>query len=90
MARAHRESAALRHGDFQELALTNLQTVFRRRAGDETVLVCVNADDQPFFARFDAGMEQATDLLTGERVALHGGVELPPMRAMYLHGRNEC
>ncbi len=84
MAKAHRESAALCRGDFQDLVLTNLQTVFRRRCGDEQVLVCVNADANPYFARFDAGCAAATDLLTGQRVTFSGGAELPGYSVMYL------
>ena len=84
MAKAHRESAALCWGDFQDLTLTNLQTVFRRRCADEQVLVCVNADANPFFARFDAGCSQAVDLLTGEQYGFHGGLELPGYSVLYL------
>ncbi len=84
MARAHRESAALCRGDFQDLVLTNLQTVFRRRAGDEQVLVCVNADANPYFARFDCGAAEATDLLTGQTVRLDGGLELEAYSVRYL------
>ena len=83
MARAHREHPALTQGDFQDLVLTNLQTVFRRRADGEQILVCVNADEHPFFARFDAG-DRAVDLLTGREYTLSGGLELPPYSAMYL------
>lgn len=84
MAKTHRESAALCRGDFQDLVLTNLQTVFRRRAGEEQVLVCVNADANPYFARFDCGAAEATDLLTGQRVRLDGGLELEGYRVKYL------
>ena len=84
MAKAHRESAALCWGDFQDLVLTNLQTVFRRRAGDEQVLVCVNADANPYFARFDCGVSEATELLSGQSVRLDGGLELPGYSVMYL------
>ena len=84
MARAHRESAALCWGDFQDLVLTNLQTVFRRRAGDEQVLVCINADANAYFARFDCGAAEATDLLTGHRISLDGGLELEGYSVKYL------
>ena len=84
MAKAHRGSAALCWGDFQELVLTNLQTVFRRRTGDEQVLVCVNADANPYFARFDCGAAEATDLLTGQTVRLDGGLELEGYSVKYL------
>lgn len=84
MARAHRESAALCWGDFQDLVLTNLQTVFRRRAGDEQVLVCINADANAYFARFDCGAAEATDLLTGYRISLDGGLELEGYSVKYL------
>ena len=84
MAKAHRDSAALCRGDFQDLVLTNLQTVFRRRAGDEQVLVCVNADQNPYFTRFDCGEAEAADLLTGQTMRLDGGLELPGYSVMYL------
>ena len=84
MAKAHRDSTALCQGDFQDLVLTNLQTVFRRRAGEEQVLVCVNTDANPYFARFDCGAAEATDLLTGRSVRLDGGLELEGYSVKYL------
>ena len=84
-AKAHRESDALCHGDFQDVVLTNRQTVFRRQTARETVYVAVNADDHSYFARFSAGAKRATDLLTGEiRPLLHDGCELPPYSVAYL------
>ena len=83
MANAHRKSKALCQGDFQDLVLTNRQTVFRRRCDEETVLVAVNADSQPYFARFDPGCAKAKDLLTGEEITFSGGYELPPYSAAF-------
>ena len=84
MARAHKKSAALCQGDFQDLVLTNRQTVFRRSAAGETVLSAVNADDQPYFARFSVPARRAVDLLTGKTWTLDGGCELPPYSAAFL------
>ena len=84
MAKAHRESAALCHGDFQDLVLTNRQTVFRRVSGDDRVLVAVNAEDRPYWARIDTGTSEATDLLTGETVRFDNGWQLPPYSVAYL------
>ena len=84
LTRAHRKSRALCHGDFQDLVLTNRQTVFRRRTEGETVLVAVNADDQPWFAWFDPGCGQARDLITGRTVVFSGGCELAPYSVAYL------
>ena len=83
MAKAHKESKALCYGDFGDLVLTNKQTVFRRTCDGETVLVAVNIDGSPFFARFNWG-EKAVDLLTGEEKSVAGGIELPPYSVMYL------
>ena len=83
MAKAHQKSEALCQGDFQELVLTNRQTVFQRRCDEETVLVAVNADSQPYFARFDPGCAKAKDLLTGEEITFSGGYELPPYSAAF-------
>ncbi len=84
MARAHKQSLALCHGDFQDLCLTNLQTVFRRRYQDETMLIAINCDENAYFARFDAGCSHAVDMLTGKKITFHGGCELPGYSVMYL------
>ena len=78
MARAHRESRALCQGDFQELILTNRQTIFQRKTEGERVLVAVNADEVPYTAHFDAGCGRAVDLITGQDHDFGGGSELPP------------
>lgn len=83
MARAHRESRALCHGDFRELVLTNRQTVFQRSVPGERVLVAVNADGAPYTARFDPGCGRAVDLLTGAEREFSGGIELPPYSAAF-------
>lgn len=83
MAAAHRDSEALCFGSFRDLVLTNRQTVFARETERERVLVCVNADSAPFFARFGAG-SSAVDLLTGEALEISGGVELRPYEVKYL------
>ena len=83
MARAHRESGALLWGGFRELVLTNRQTVFLREHEGERVLVAVNADENPYFARFDAGCAGAADLITGRRTGFDGGLELPPYSAAF-------
>lgn len=83
MAKAHRESEALRQGDYKELVLTNKQLIFQRRSGSERVLVAVNADDQPYHAHFDAGCGRAVDLITGAMHDFGGGSELPPYSVFY-------
>ena len=77
MARAHRDSEALCWGDFQELVLTNKQTIFQRRSEHERVLGAVNADSEPYVAHFDAGCGRAVDLITGKEHDFGGGSELP-------------
>ena len=84
MARAHRESPALCRGDFQDLVLTNRQTVFQRCADGDRVLVAVNADTQPYWARFEPGCSGAVDLLTGQTRSFEGGCELPPYSVAFL------
>ena len=41
-------------------------------------------DQNPFFAHFDCGASEATELLTGQTVRLDGGLELPGYSVMYL------
>ncbi len=83
MARARRESAALRRGSYRTVLLTNRQYIFERRCGEERVLVAVNADAQPFTAHFDAGCGQALELITGQPHDFGGGSVLPPYSAAF-------
>ena len=78
MARAHRESRALRCGDFTDLLITNRQTVFQRAVEGERVIVAINAEDKPFHAHFNANCGRAVDLITGAPHDFGGGSELPP------------
>ena len=84
LAEAKKESKALCYGNFYSVVLTNGQCVFGRECDDEKVFVCINAADQPFFAGFDMGKGDATDLITGEQVTLNDGLELPPYSAYFL------
>ncbi len=78
MAKAHRESEALCQGDFQDLVLTNRQTIFQRKTDNERVLVAINADSEPYTAHFNAGCGRAVDLITGKDHDFGGGSQLPP------------
>ena len=77
LARIKAHSPALQNGDFTNVVLQNRHWVMRRRAEGETVLVAVNAEDQPCTLHGDLH-GAARELLTGETVTLAGSLELPP------------
>ncbi|MBQ8822146.1 MAG: cyclomaltodextrinase [Lachnospiraceae bacterium] len=79
-----RKSHGLNYGDFTSLQLTNKQCVFSRNSGQERVLVAINADENEFYAHFNVGANQAEDLLTGEVVAIEGGVSMSPYSVRFL------
>ena len=83
LARMKRAEPALNWGGFRSVVLTNRQCIFERRCDDECIWVAVNADDQSYWAQFSAPQGEAEDLLTGRRVALNGGAELPPYSAAF-------
>lgn len=84
LAKAKKESKALQYGDFTSTVLTNGQCVFKREWEGERVYVAVNATDQDFWAGFDAGTSQATDLISGNAVELNGGLNIPAYTAFFL------
>lgn len=84
LAEAKKHSKALQYGNFTSTVLTNGQCVFQREWEGERVYVAVNAADSPFYAGFDAGAGEATDLITGEKIALNGGFEMPGYSAFFL------
>lgn len=76
------QSPALIRGDYRSILLTNRQFIFERAYGGERILIAVNADGDPFDARFDVRAD-ALELLSGERVGLEGGAQLPPYSLHY-------
>lgn len=83
LAKAHKESAALRDGAYRTLTLTNRQLVMERAVPGERVIAAINADGEPYTAHFDAGAGRGIDLLTGQPHDFGGGSVLPPYSAVY-------
>ena len=84
LSEAKKASKALQYGNFTSTVLTNGQCVFQREWEGERVYVTINATDQDFWAGFDAGVSQVTDLISGETVELNGGLNLPAYSAKFL------
>lgn len=82
--RAHKESKALCHGNFEILHLTNRQLVFSRSFEDERVIVMINADECEYTAHYDAGAGCGTDLLSGKHFDFGAGSILPPYSVQYI------
>lgn len=78
LAGARTASPALCWGSYHNLLVQPRQLIFERRAGEDRVLVAINAGSQPFHAHFDAQAGMAVDLITGEPHDFGGGSELPP------------
>ena len=84
LAEAKKNSKALNYGGFTSSVLTNRQCVFKRFTDDETVFVAVNADENSYTARFDAGSSKALDLLTGKEYDLSEGFNMEGYSAYFL------
>ena len=84
LAEAKKNSKALNYGGFTSSVLTNRQCVFKRFTEDETVFVAVNADENPYTARFDAGGTKAVDLLTGKDYDMADGFNMEGYSAYFL------
>ena len=84
LAEAKKNSKALNYGGFTSSVLTNRQCVFKRFTEDETVFVAVNADENPYTARFDAGGMKAVDLLTGKEYDMSDGFNMEGYSAYFL------
>ena len=83
LAKARRESLALRRGDYRNALLTNRQIVMERQADGERVLCAVNAGSEEYSAPFDTGCGGGLDLISGETFSFGGQLRLPPYSAYY-------
>ena len=84
LAKVHKSEKALCYGSYRKVFLTNRQIVFERSFEGERILVAINLEENPFHASFDAGAAEAVDLLTGEKAAFQGGLDMPAFSAAYL------
>ena len=72
-----KESAALNYGGFKSSVLTNKQCVFERNVDGQRVYVAINAEENDFFARFDAGCGRLLEMITENETEVDGGINLP-------------
>ena len=76
LSRIKSSCVALKDGGFQNLTLRNKQWIFVRQCPAQTVIVAVNAEENP--CQMECPYNGPTvELLTGEKTDLHGTVELP-------------
>ncbi len=81
-------SVALRHGDYRQLHVAAEQLVFARRAGDETVIVAINAASEAVQLGVTVDLPNGTQLTDAldpvVTVRVEGGrVEVPPVPARW-------
>lgn len=76
LAKARKESKAIRYGSYKNLLITGKQLIFERRFEDERVIVAINSDSEKFSAHFDAQAGRAVDLISGKAHDFGGGSEL--------------
>ena len=75
LADIKKNSKALNYGDFSTILLTNKQCVIKRCVDTETVLVCINADENNFYANFNVSANYI-DLLTNKELRVENGFEM--------------
>lgn len=84
LATAKKESMALNYGDFSSTLLTNKQCIFKRHADEETVYVCINADETDFDAYCEIKNGTYIDLITKESIEIGECFKMPGYSAFYL------
>ncbi len=65
LAQVRKNSQALCGGAYRQLHLTNQQMIFERALGEERIIIGLNISPDTYTAYFDAGVKEATDMLTG-------------------------
>lgn len=84
LAQIKKDSRALNYGDFTNLHLTNMQSLFFRKADEDTLLVAINIDDNPCTIHADFRFGRFRDLLTGEEIDMGGGFNMEGNRSYIL------
>lgn len=83
LSRVRKTSAALRHGGFGQIAVTNNACMFYRDTEEECVVVCINMAAEPVTLHTNWNWCRTIDLLTGQEHIIDRQVTLPPFSAGY-------
>ena len=78
------ESKALSYGDYRNVVIQNKQLIFERKTNEETILVCINIDAQPYTAYHHELYGNAYDLLHKQSIYMDGNITLEPYSVQYL------
>lgn len=81
-------SDAIKRGAFRNILVQPNQLIFERKYDNERVIVAINADENPYYAHFDAGCGRAVDLISGVEHDFGGGSMLPPYSCFFW--KTEC
>lgn len=84
LAKAHKESKALTHGEYKQIHLTNQQFVFERRFENESMLVAINIAPDAYTAHFNYNLEKGIDVLSENAVSIQNELEIPPYSVMLI------
>ena len=84
LSAAKKNSVGLNYGDFTSVLLTNKQCIFKRATENETVYVCINAEENAFNAYCEVKNHTYTDLITNTPMEIGECFKMPGYSAFYL------
>ena len=84
LSAAKKNSVGLNYGDFTSVLLTNKQCIFKRATENETVYVCINAEENAFDAYCEVKNHTYTDLITNTPMEIGECFKMPGYSAFYL------
>lgn len=84
LSAAKKNSVGLNYGDFTSVLLTNKQCIFKRATENETVYVCINAEENAFYAYCEVKNHTYTDLITNTPMEIGECFKMPGYSAFYL------
>ncbi len=84
LAYIRRNSKALTYGSYRSVFLTNKQCIIERKYEQETIWIAVNADGESYCVHPQQSVNEATDLLTDQKVDAKEGILIPEYGLMML------
>ena len=84
LSEVRKDSQALKDGGYREIRTEQDIIAFEREAGEERIIIALNAGPEEYTLHFDARAGKGTDLLTGEEKDFGGGLLIPPYQAVII------
>jgi glycosidase len=84
LSEIHKNNDCLINGNYKQIYVAKNQLIFERKSAKERIIVAINSSFEEHGVHFNANSKFGTELISGEKIDLAGGLHQPPYSVMII------